>query len=65
MYVSEGRFGKICLINIQNYGPLTVNLESPFSAQKAEQIKKEKVNGPKSQQQQKEDQKEQLQEQES
>lgn len=63
MYFSEGIFGKTCLINIQNDGPLTVNLESPFSTQKAKQIKKEKADTEIKQQQQQ--QQEQLEEKES
>lgn len=55
--VKEGIFGKKLLINLQNDGPVTVNLESPFSLQKAEQIKKEKACA-------KKEQKEQVQQQE-
>lgn len=59
--IKEGIFGKKVLVNIQNDGPLTVNLESPFSIQKAQQIKKEKAVTQKEQQlQQQNDQQMQL-----
>lgn len=57
MYVSEGIFGKKLVISIQNDGPVTVHLESPFCIQKAEQVKKEKADSQKKQQEQQNDQK--------